>query len=217
MPRKPNVTRQLGADHVVAGVDEAGRGPLAGPVVVAAVILDPARAIRGLNDSKQLDEATREKLYGRIIERALAYAIVFVEREEIDRINIFQATMAGMTRALLGLPVVPTMALVDGNRLPRALPCTGQAVIGGDATEPAISAASILAKVSRDRHMKALDLVHPGYGFAKHKGYGVPEHLEALGRLGPCDAHRRSFAPVKRWFEPEAADEAIGDLFAATL
>lgn len=217
MPRKPNVTRQLGAGHVVAGVDEAGRGPLAGPVVVAAVILDPARAIRGLNDSKQLDEATREKLYGRIVERALAYAIVFVEREEIDRINIFQATMAGMTRALLGLSVAPTMALVDGNRLPRTLPCMGQAVIGGDATEPAISAASILAKVSRDRHMKALDLVHPGYGFAKHKGYGVPEHLEALGRLGPCDAHRRSFAPVKRWFEPEAVDEAIGDLFAAAL
>jgi ribonuclease HII len=214
MPRKPNITRQLSPDLVVAGVDEAGRGPLAGPVVVAAVILDPARVIRGLNDSKQLDEGTREKLYARIIERARAYSIVFVEREEIDTINIFQATMVGMTRALMGLSLAPTMALVDGNRLPRTLPCTAQAVIGGDATEPAISAASILAKVSRDRHMKALDLVHPGYGFAKHKGYGVPEHLDALGRLGPCDAHRRSFAPVKRWFEPETAEAPIGDLFA---
>ncbi|MGN6481490.1 ribonuclease HII [Luteibacter sp.] len=214
MPRKTNITRQLSPDLVVAGVDEAGRGPLAGPVVVAAVILDPARVIRGLNDSKQLDEATREKLYARIIERALAYSVIFVEREEIDAINIFQATMVGMTRALTGLSLAPTMALVDGNRLPRTLPCTAQAVIGGDATEPAISAASILAKVSRDRHMKALDSVHPGYGFAKHKGYAVPEHMEALERLGPCDAHRRSFAPVKRWFEPEGLGEPIADLFA---
>lgn len=215
MPRKPNVTRQLGSEYVIAGVDEAGRGPLAGPVVVAAVILDPARVIRGLNDSKQLDEATREKLFDRIVERALAFSVVFVEREEIDTINIFQATMAGMTRALMGLSLAPTMALVDGNRLPRTLPCTGRAVIGGDATEPAISAASILAKVSRDRHMKALDLLHPGYGFAKHKGYGVPEHLQALDRLGPCEAHRRSFAPVKRWFEPEGLGEPVADLFAA--
>ncbi|QWT20511.1 ribonuclease HII [Bacillus sp. NP157] len=217
MPSKSNVTRQLSPDLIVAGVDEAGRGPLAGPVVVAAVILDPARVIRGLNDSKQLDEATREKLYGRIVERALAWAVVFVEREEIDRINIFQATMSGMTRALLGLSLAPTMALVDGDRLPRTLPCTGQAVIGGDATEPAISAASILAKVSRDRHMRELDARHPGYGFAKHKGYGVPEHLDALERLGPCDAHRRSFAPVKRWFEPQGIGEPIADLFAPAL
>jgi ribonuclease HII len=215
MPRKPNVTRQLGSDYVIAGVDEAGRGPLAGPVVVAAVILDPARVIRGLNDSKQLDEATREKLFDRIVERALAFSVVFVEREEIDAINIFQATMTGMTRALMALSLAPTRALVDGNRLPRTLPCTGRAVIGGDATEPAISAASILAKVSRDRHMKALDLLHPGYGFAKHKGYGVPEHLQALDRLGPCDAHRRSFAPVRRWFEPAGLGEPIADLFAA--
>jgi ribonuclease HII len=215
MPRKSNITRQLSPDLVVAGVDEAGRGPLAGPVVVAAVILDPARVIRGLNDSKQLDEGTREKLYARIVERALAYSVIFVEREEIDAINIFQATMAGMTRALMGLSLAPTMALVDGNRLPRTLPCTAQAVVGGDATEPAISAASILAKVSRDRHMKALDQVHPGYGFARHKGYGVPEHLDALERLGPCDAHRRSFAPVKRWFVPDGLGEPIADLFPA--
>jgi ribonuclease HII len=215
MPRKRNVTSQLDRDLVLAGVDEAGRGPLAGPVVVAAVILDPARPIRGLNDSKQLNEDVREKLYGRIVERALAYAIIFVEREEIDRINIFQATMVGMTRSLMGLSLTPQMALIDGNRLPRTLPCEARAVIGGDASEPAISAASILAKVSRDRHMHALDAVHPGYGFAKHKGYGVPEHLKALNLLGPCDAHRRSFAPVKRWFEPEA--EAIADLFAVAV
>lgn len=215
MPRKRNFTSQLDRDLVLAGVDEAGRGPLAGPVVVAAVILDPARPIRGLNDSKQLNEDVREKLYGRIVERALAYAIIFVEREEIDRINIFQATMVGMTRSLMGLSLAPQMALIDGNRLPRTLPCEARAVIGGDASEPAISAASILAKVSRDRHMHALDAVHPGYGFAKHKGYGVPEHLKALDLLGPCDAHRRSFAPVKRWFEPEA--EAIADLFAVAV
>ncbi|UPG86757.1 ribonuclease HII [Luteibacter aegosomatis] len=214
MPRKLNVTRQLARDLIVAGVDEAGRGPLAGPVVVSAVILDPERPIRGLNDSKQLDEATREKLYGRIVERALAWTVIFVEREEIDRINIFQATMVGMTRSLMGLSLAPQMALIDGNRLPRTLPCEARAVIGGDATEPAISAASILAKVSRDRHMQALDAVHPGYGFARHKGYAVPEHIEALDRLGPCHAHRRTFAPVKRWFEPATP---VGDLFETAL
>lgn len=211
MPRKRNVTSQLARDLIVAGVDEAGRGPLAGPVVVAAVILDPARPIRGLNDSKQLSEDVREKLYGRIVERALAYCVVFVDHQEIDRINIFQATMVGMTRSLMGLSLNPHLALVDGNRLPRSLPCEGRAVIGGDATEPAISAASILAKVSRDRHMHALDALHPGYGFSRHKGYAVPEHLDALDRLGPCDVHRRSFAPVKRWY-PEPA-EVSGDLF----
>ncbi|MEX1826249.1 ribonuclease HII [Luteibacter sp. CQ10] len=215
MPRKLNVTRQLARDLIVAGVDEAGRGPLAGPVVVSAVILDPERPIRGLNDSKQLDEATREKLYGRIVERALAWTVIFVEREEIDRINIFQATMVGMTRSLMGLSLAPQMALIDGNRLPRTLPCEARAVIGGDATEPAISAASILAKVSRDRHMHALDAMHPGYGFARHKGYAVPEHMEALDRLGPCHAHRRSFAPVKRWFEPEPPP--MPDLFGTAL
>lgn len=211
MPRKRNVSSQLARDLVLAGVDEAGRGPLAGPVVVAAVILDPSRPIRGLNDSKQLREDVREKLYDRIMERALAWSIVFVDREEIDRINIFQATMVGMTRSLLNLALAPQMALIDGNRLPRTLPCEARAVIGGDACEPAISAASILAKVSRDRHMHSLDSVHPGYGFAKHKGYGVPEHLRALDLLGPCPEHRRSFAPVKRWFEP--AEAPMADLF----
>jgi len=212
MPRKRRVTAELDPSLLVAGVDEAGRGPLAGPVVVAAVILDASRPIRGLNDSKQLNEATREKLYGRIIERAIAWSVVFVEREEIDRINIFQATMQGMTRSLLGLGTPPGYALIDGNRLPKQLPCPAQAVIGGDATEPAISAASILAKVSRDRHMVELDAHYPGYGFARHKGYSVPEHLDALTRLGPCELHRRSFAPVRMLLEPEPI--VTDDLFA---
>ena len=213
MPRKRNVSSQLDRDLIVAGVDEAGRGPLAGPVVVAAVILNPARPIRGLNDSKQLTEDVREKLYARIVERALAHCVIFGEREEIDRINIFQATMVGMTRSLPGLSLVPHLALVDGNRLPRGMPCEGRAVIGGDASEPAISAASILAKVSRDRHMHALDALHPGYGFAKHKGYAVPEHMTALDQLGPCEAHRRSFAPVRRWYPELDLAEVTGDLF----
>ncbi|EIL97886.1 ribonuclease HII [Rhodanobacter thiooxydans] len=182
---------------LVAGVDEAGRGPLAGPLAVAAVILDAARPVIGLNDSKQLSEAKREALYPLIIERALAYCIVLIEREEIDRINIFQATMAGMSRALTGLMPVAHEALIDGNQLPKDLPCPARAIVGGDALEPAISAASILAKVSRDRVMVALDGEYPGYGFAAHKGYSTPAHLAALQRLGPCAQHRRSFAPVR--------------------
>jgi Ribonuclease HII len=181
----------------IAGVDEAGRGPLAGPLAVAAVILDPARPIAGLNDSKQLSEAKREALYPLIIERALAYCIVLIERDEIDRLNIFQATMAGMSRAVAGLVPVAHEALIDGNQLPKDLPCPGRAIVGGDALEPAISAASILAKVSRDRVMVTLDGVHPGYGFAMHKGYATPAHLAALQQLGPCAQHRRSFAPVR--------------------
>jgi ribonuclease HII len=183
---------------LVAGVDEAGRGPLAGPVAVAAVILDPARPITGLDDSKKLSEARREALYPRIIERALAYSIVLVEADEIDRLNIFQATMTGMSRALVGLMPTADEALIDGNKLPRDLPCPGRAIVGGDALEPAISAASILAKVTRDRLMVAIDAVHPGYGFALHKGYPTPAHLASLQRLGPCPQHRRSFAPVRR-------------------
>jgi ribonuclease HII len=189
------------ADAVVrfiAGVDEAGRGPLAGPVAVAAVILDPSKPrIRGLDDSKKLTHAKRESLYEKIVERALSYSIVLVMSDEIDRINIFQATMTGMTRALAGLTPSAHEAWIDGNALPRDLPCAGRAIVGGDALEPAISAASILAKVTRDRWMVQLDREHPGYGFAEHKGYGTPAHLAALQRLGPCPHHRRSFAPVK--------------------
>jgi ribonuclease HII len=182
---------------LTAGVDEAGRGPLAGPLAVAAVILDPARPIIGLNDSKKLSQARREALYPQIIERALAYCIVLIEPDEIDRLNIFQATMAGMSRALRGLPTAAHEAWIDGNQLPKDLPCPGRAIVGGDALEPAISAASILAKVSRDRLMVALDGAHPGYGFAVHKGYPTPAHLAALRQLGPCPQHRRSFAPVR--------------------
>nr|WP_329742793.1 ribonuclease HII [Dyella sp. A6] len=182
---------------LTAGVDEAGRGPLAGPVAVAAVILDPARPIPGLDDSKKLSEKKREALYPRIIEQALAWHIVLVEVKEIDTLNIFQATMAGMCRAVSGLPVMPHEALIDGNKLPPGLPCAGRAIVGGDALEPSISAASILAKVTRDRWMTALDADYPGYGFAIHKGYPTPAHLAALQQLGPCPQHRRSFAPVR--------------------
>ncbi|WP_052329373.1 ribonuclease HII [Dyella ginsengisoli] len=188
----------------IAGVDEAGRGPLAGPVVVAAVILDPARPIAGLDDSKRLSEKKRDALYPQVIAHALAHCVVVVEAEEIDRLNIFQATMAGMSRAVAGLSPRADEALVDGNKLPRDLPCPGRAIVGGDALEPAISAASILAKVTRDRLMVQLDAVHPGYGFAVHKGYPTPAHLDALQRLGPCAQHRRSFAPVGRALEQMA-------------
>ncbi|MBS0383105.1 MAG: ribonuclease HII [Proteobacteria bacterium] len=181
----------------IAGVDEAGRGPLAGPVAVAAVILDPAHPIDGLADSKQLSEKRRGQLFPLIIERALAYGIVCVEAAEIDRINILQATLLGMTRALERLAVPPTLALIDGNRLPKSLPCSARAIVGGDASEPAISAASILAKVTRDRILVEYDARWPGYGFAQHKGYPSPAHLAALQRLGPCPEHRRSFAPVR--------------------
>lgn len=185
----------------IAGVDEAGRGPLAGPVVVAAVILDSRQPIDGLNDSKKLSEARREKLFPLIVERAWAYSVIVIEAEEIDRLNIFQATMAGMSRAVAGLALTATEALIDGNKLPKDLPCPGRAIVGGDALEPAISAASILAKVTRDRLMVAMEEHHPGYGFAVHKGYGTPAHLAALEKLGPCIQHRRSFAPVKIWLE----------------
>jgi ribonuclease HII len=193
----PDATAAITKQVLVAGVDEAGRGPLAGPVVVAAVILNKRRRINGLDDSKKLTAAKRETLYARIVERAVAYSVVVIDREEIDRINIFQATMVGMTRALLGLMPAATEALIDGNQLPKNLPCPARAIIGGDALEPSISAASILAKVSRDRLMVAMDAQYPGYGFAEHKGYSTPGHFAALQRLGPCAEHRRSFAPVK--------------------
>jgi ribonuclease HII len=182
----------------IAGVDEAGRGPLAGPVVVAAVILDPARPIRGLNDSKVLSEARRDALAPEIREHALAYSICVVEAEEIDRLNILRASLTGMSRALRALPVAPALALIDGNRLPDDLPCRGRAIVGGDASEPSISAASILAKTERDRIMRELDSSYPGYGFAQHKGYPTAAHISALQLLGACIQHRRSFAPVKR-------------------
>ena len=181
----------------VCGVDEAGRGPLAGPVAVAAVILDPRRPIEGLGDSKALSEARRGALAPLIRERALAWHLEFISAAEIDRLNILRATLEGMARAVHALRPHAEHALVDGNRLPPGLPCPAEALVKGDSREPAIMAASILAKVGRDRLMVAMDATHPGYGFAVHKGYPTPMHLEALRRLGPCEQHRRSFAPVR--------------------
>lgn len=190
----------------IAGVDEAGRGPLAGPVAVAAVVLDPDRPIAGLADSKALSPARREALAPLIREHALAWQLEWVEVAEIDRLNILHATLAGMARALRRLQPAPTLVLVDGNRLPPGLPCPGRALVGGDAREPAIMAASILAKTARDALMRELDARHPGYGFARHMGYPTPEHLAALRRLGPCEAHRRSFAPVRQLMVPSLLD-----------
>ena len=183
---------------LVAGVDEAGRGPLAGPVVVAAVVLGPGRTpVNGLADSKQLCANRREALYARIIDKAVAWHVVRVEVEEIDRINIYQATMLGMRLAVEGVRHAAELARIDGNALPRGLPCPAEAWIGGDARDRAIMAASILAKVTRDRAMVALHQQFPQYGFAEHKGYSTPAHLAALATHGPCPHHRRSFAPVR--------------------
>lgn len=194
----------------IAGVDEAGRGPLAGPVVVAAVVLGPGRTpVNGLDDSKQLSADRREALYARIVERALAWSVVYVEVDEIDRINIFQATMAGMRRAVEAVAHAAELARIDGNALPRGLPCPAEALIGGDARDRAIMAASILAKVSRDRHMRELHAQWPQYGFDEHKGYGTPAHRAALAAHGPCPQHRRSFAPVRAALAPQALAEAI--------
>lgn len=183
---------------LVAGVDEAGRGPLAGPVCVAAVILDPARPIDGLDDSKQLSERKREALYPLIIERALAWRIEFVEADEIDALNILQATLLGMRRAVAALSPAAEHALVDGNRVPDGMPCAATAIIDGDASELSIMAASILAKVARDARMRELHVHYPQYGFDRHKGYPSAMHREALQVHGPCPQHRRSFAPVQR-------------------
>ena len=186
----------------LAGVDEAGRGPLAGPVAVAAVVLDPARRIEGLGDSKALSEAARDALFPQIQQRALAFSIVLVHADEIDRLNILRATLEGMRRAVAALAVRPARVLVDGNRVPEGLGIEAEAIVKGDAKVAAISAASILAKVARDRWMIELDAAHPGYDFAAHKGYPTPDHLDALKRLGPCPAHRRSFAPVRSALAP---------------
>ncbi len=181
----------------VAGVDEAGRGPLAGPVVCAAVILDPRRPIAGIRDSKVMSERSRELLFPIIQRTCLAWHVEFVEREEIDALNILWATMAGMRRAICAITPSATRALIDGDRVPDGLPCPAEALVGGDGLEPSIMAASILAKVSRDRHMMTLHGRYPGYGFERNKGYPTAEHLASLTRLGPCAEHRRSFAPVR--------------------
>lgn len=181
----------------VAGVDEAGRGCLAGPVHAAAVILHPARPIAGLNDSKRLSAAQRERLFPIIVRDAAAWAVASASVEEIDRLNILRASLLAMHRAVSALVPAATHCLVDGNVLPPGLPCSAETVVGGDGLHTSIMAASILAKVSRDRALQALDAQHPGFGFARHKGYGTAEHLAALRRLGPSRAHRMSFAPCR--------------------
>lgn len=179
-----------------AGVDEVGRGPLIGDVVAAAVILDPDNPIEGLADSKALTEKKRERLYGEIKEKALAWCVAAATPAEIDELNILHASMLAMQRAVEGLSIAPDYALVDGNRCP-ALACPSEPVVKGDAKVAEISAASILAKVDRDRQMLALHQQHPDYGFDRHKGYPTPQHLEALERLGALPEHRRSFRPVR--------------------
>ncbi|MBK5309221.1 MULTISPECIES: ribonuclease HII [unclassified Pseudomonas] len=208
-------SKQLGLDFMlvdeledlVAGVDEVGRGPLCGAVVTAAVILDPSRPIQGLNDSKKLTEARRDALYDEICEKALSWYVARAEVEEIDELNILHATMLAMQRAVEGLHIQPKLAMIDGNRCPK-LSMRAEAVIQGDGKVPAIAAASILAKVSRDREMAAFELIYPGYGIGGHKGYPTPVHLEALARLGPTPIHRRSFAPVRLAYE--ARENLIG-------
>lgn len=185
----------ISTDGLIAGVDEAGRGPLAGPVIAAAVILDPCWLIHGLDDSKKLAEKQREKLFLEIRQHALRWSVGRASVREIDHINILQATFLAMQRAIAGLKILPHTALIDGNMCP-TLPCLAQAIVRGDESEPAISAASIVAKVCRDRFMRILDKKYPEYGFAQHKGYGTPQHLEALQKHGPSRIHRLSFAPV---------------------
>jgi ribonuclease HII len=202
--RKPAAKRSTGQgglnfdapDDIVCGVDEAGRGPLAGPVVAAAVILDPARPIKGLNDSKVLSANQRDSLYELIVERSLAWSVASASVEEIDTLNILHATMLAMKRAVEGLAIVPTLAKIDGNRCP-VMSVRSEAIIGGDALVPSISAASIIAKVTRDRMLLELHQAFPEYGFDAHAGYGTPQHLAALLEHGPCKHHRQSFAPVR--------------------
>lgn len=183
---------------LIAGVDEAGRGPLAGPVVCAAVILPDDDGLSGLDDSKKLNAASRDRLYDAIRSVSVCHAIVSIDAATIDRLNILQATLYGMTQSLAQLRFTPGLALIDGNRLPEDLPCAARAIIGGDASERCIMAASVLAKVSRDRIMQAMHEDYPQYGFAQHKGYPTPAHLQALKAYGACPEHRRSYEPVRK-------------------
>lgn len=196
---------------LICGVDEAGRGPWAGPVTAGAVILNPARPIAGLTDSKKLSEKKRLQLEPIIQETALHWAVAHASPQEIDQLNIREATFLAMQRAIKALGVTPDEILIDGNALPAGLPAPALAIVKGDLKEPAISAASILAKTARDRLLLDFDRTYPDYGFAKHKGYGTAAHAEALARLGPCPEHRMSFAPVRRAVKTSnAASAALG-------
>jgi len=181
----------------VAGMDEVERGPLAGPVAAAAVILDPARLPKGVNDSKALEREEREELYEKVLERAIAVAVAFATAAEIDLINIRQASLLAMRRALAALAVKPRYVLIDGNDLPSALCCEGETIIDGDTKSMSIAAASIIAKVTRDRLMRRLCRIYPVYGFSRHVGYSTEEHLAAIAKHGPCPYHRLSFSPFK--------------------
>jgi ribonuclease HII len=204
-PGLPPRLRPFTVDDIVCGVDEAGRGPLAGPVFAAAVILDPRRPIEGLKDSKQLTEARRNELAPQIREQALAWAIAECSHEEIDSLNIYHATMLAMRRAVEALSTLPTIALIDGNRCP-PMSVKAHAIVEGDDKVHAISAASILAKTARDAALVSLHGLYPQYGFDQHKGYSTPLHLERLKAHGPCPIHRRSFAPVRALMEPDLFD-----------
>ena len=195
----------------VAGVDEAGRGPLAGPVAVAAVILDPANLPRGLDDSKKLDETERERLYAIIMRKALCVSVALVSAREIDRVNIRQATLGGMRRALEGLSIRPAHALIDGNDVPKGLCCGAEFIIKGDGISFSIAAASSVAKVTRDRLMTRLALHYPHYGFDRHAGYATKAHLAALAAHGPCPYHRLSFSPLKPAVTEVSALDLFGD------
>lgn len=202
MPQINDLFAEFDVPELTAGVDEVGRGPLCGDVVTAAVILDLARPVSGLNDSKKLTEKRREALFVEIQEKALSFCIARASVAEIDEINILQASLLAMHRAVAGLSVQPEYVLVDGNKVPK-WPYKAEAVVKGDSRVPAIAAASILAKVTRDREMVAFDSVYPGYGMAGHKGYPTKVHMEALQRLGVTPIHRRSYAPVRAILEPE--------------
>jgi ribonuclease HII len=191
-------TNNYPREKIIVGVDEAGRGPLAGPVVAAAVVLDSNNFIEGIGDSKTISEKKREKLAIEIKQKSRAWSIAQVSHEEIDEINILNASLLAMQRAVMALSIKPDHVQVDGNRCPE-FACSVEAIIKGDALIPAIGAASILAKVVRDAVMIEMDLIYPGYGFAKHKGYPTKQHREAMAGLGPCEIHRRSYAPVRKY------------------
>ena len=194
---------------VVCGVDEAGRGPLAGPVVVAACILPPFLRIPGINDSKKLSEKKRDELYKIIVKEAICYKIVYITPEEVDELNIYNATKKGMLEAVEGLKIQPDYVLIDAMPLGE-LHQSNKSIIHGDALSASIAAASILAKVSRDQYMKKMDIKYPNYGFARHKGYGTKMHLEALEKYGPCPIHRKSYYPVTKYYSKQLSLD-LGD------